>query len=103
MRILHEDLDENLTWLTQKTEKLKCNRGNFTPPFQGYPPFPAKLSVHPPPPPPTPPSDSIFGRSYPLRGGEGSNYEKTNKPILRKTFNIFSKSPFKFFTFCFYS
>ena len=25
------DLDENLAWLTQKTEEPKCNKGNFTP------------------------------------------------------------------------
>ena len=25
-------LDENLAWLTQKTEEPKCNEGNFTPP-----------------------------------------------------------------------
>ena len=24
------DLDENLAWLTQKTEESKCNKGNFT-------------------------------------------------------------------------
>ena len=23
------DLDENLAWLTQKTEEPKCNRGNY--------------------------------------------------------------------------
>ena len=37
-------LDENLAWLTQKTEEPKCNEGNFTPP---------------------PPGDSSFWRSYP--------------------------------------
>ena len=26
----YEDLDENLAWLTQKTEELKSNKGNFT-------------------------------------------------------------------------
>ena len=26
----YKDLDENLAWLTQKTEELKCNKGNFT-------------------------------------------------------------------------
>ena len=26
------DLDENLVWLTQKTEESKCNKANFTPP-----------------------------------------------------------------------
>ena len=25
-------MDENLEWLTQKTEDLKSNKGNFTPP-----------------------------------------------------------------------
>ena len=38
----YKDLDENLAWLTQKTEESKCNKPNFTPP----PPLP------PPPPPP---------------------------------------------------
>ena len=33
-----KDLDENLAWLTQKTEDPKSNKGNLTPP---------------PPPPPT--------------------------------------------------
>ena len=28
-------MDENLAWLTQKTEEPKCNKGNFTP----SPPF----------------------------------------------------------------
>ena len=26
----YKDLDENLAWLTQKTEEPKCNKGNFT-------------------------------------------------------------------------
>ena len=26
-------MDENLTWLTQKTEELKCNKGNFSFPW----------------------------------------------------------------------
>ena len=26
----YQDLDENLAWLTQKTEELKSNKGNFT-------------------------------------------------------------------------
>ena len=30
----YKDLDENLAWLTQKTEELKFNKGNFTPPFK---------------------------------------------------------------------
>ena len=25
-----KDLDENLAWLTQKTEEPKCNKGNLT-------------------------------------------------------------------------
>ena len=25
-----EDLDENLAWLTKKTEESRCNKGNFT-------------------------------------------------------------------------
>ena len=29
---LNEDLDENLAWLTQKTEDPKSNKGNLTPP-----------------------------------------------------------------------
>ena len=24
------DMDENLAWLTQKTEESKCNKGDFT-------------------------------------------------------------------------
>ena len=28
----YKDLDENLAWLTQKTEEPKCNKGNFIPP-----------------------------------------------------------------------
>ena len=33
----YKDLDENLAWLTQKTEELKCNKGNyFTPPLLTY-------------------------------------------------------------------
>ena len=70
---LNKDLDENLAWLTQKTEDLKSNKGNLTsrphtvnmielnckiikkvatpppPLFQVYPPFLAKNVVHPPP------------------------------------------------------
>ena len=84
----NKDLDENLAWLTQKTEDLKSNKGNLTflphtvnvielnckiikkvapppPPFSGLsPPFLEK-NLSPPPPPP-PPSDSTFGRSYPV-------------------------------------
>ena len=30
----YKDLDENLAWLTQKTEELKSNKGNFTFPTQ---------------------------------------------------------------------
>ena len=26
----YKDLDENLAWLTQKTEEPKCNKQNFT-------------------------------------------------------------------------
>ena len=26
----YKDLDENLAWLTQKTEEPKCNKPNFT-------------------------------------------------------------------------
>ena len=26
----YRDLDEDLAWLTQKTEESKCNKGNFT-------------------------------------------------------------------------
>ena len=26
----YKDLDENLAWLTQKTEESKCDKGNFT-------------------------------------------------------------------------
>ena len=26
----YKDLDENLAWLTQKTEESKCNKPNFT-------------------------------------------------------------------------
>ena len=29
----YKDLDENLAWVTQKTEEPKCNKGNFTPNF----------------------------------------------------------------------
>ena len=35
-------LDENLAWLTQKTEEPKCNEGNFTPP----PPPPPHTHTH---------------------------------------------------------
>ena len=53
--------DENLAWLTQKTEDPKRNKGeNLIPPPQVYTPFLAKYFV------PPPPNDSIFGRSYPL-------------------------------------
>ena len=91
----NKELDENLAWLTQKTEDPKSNKGNLTfpshevnliklqsskkvatsiststPPFNVYPPFLAKTFV------PPSPSDSIFGRSYPAlitqgRGGGG--------------------------------
>ena len=27
----YKDLDENLEWITQKTEEPKFNKGNFTP------------------------------------------------------------------------
>ena len=26
----YKDYDENVAWLTQKTEESKCNKGNFT-------------------------------------------------------------------------
>ena len=86
---LNEDLDENLAWLTQKTEDPKSNKGNLTspphtvnvielnckviesgnPPISTSTPSPflglsllsSKKNCTPPP----PPSDSIFGRSYP--------------------------------------
>ena len=50
---------------------------NPPPPFQGYPPFLAKLLV------PPPQGDSIFGRSYPhpplIRGGmSSSKYVSSN-------------------------
>lgn len=32
MFLYYKDLDKNLTWLTQKTEEPKYNKGNFTPP-----------------------------------------------------------------------
>ena len=38
--LYNKDMDQNLEWLTQNTEDLKCNKGNLTPP-------------PPPPPPPT--------------------------------------------------
>ena len=89
-------MDENLVWLTQKTEESKCNKTNFTffpthskcnwtvkkkwlpiststpppPPFhfQSYLPFLAKFLV--------PQSDSIFGRSYSLfNDGGGGNFQ----------------------------
>ena len=87
---LNEDLNENLAWLTQKTEDPKSNKGNLTfPPHtvnmiklnckvieNGNPPPLPHFYINPPPhfkvypsflakklyP---PPSDSIFGRSYP--------------------------------------
>ena len=99
---LNKDLDENLPWLTQKTEDPKSNKGNITfsphtvnvielnckvikkvatplpistltPPFQVYPPLSSKKFRTPPP------NDSILGRSYPsspliIRTG-GSNYD----------------------------
>ena len=51
---LNKDLDENLAWLTQKTEELESNKesGNppisaSTPPFQVYPRFLGKNVVPP--------------------------------------------------------
>ena len=85
------DLDENLAWLTQKTEDLKSNKGKLTfsphtvnaiernckilkkvatPPFSGLSSLSSKKFR-------TPPSDSVFGSSYPpliMRGRGGSNY-----------------------------
>ena len=81
MRILHEDLDENLIWLTQKTEKLKCNRGNFTPPFQGYPPFQQNFQYTPPPHPP-PPQVTQF-----LEGRIPFGEEKV--PTMKRQINLF--------------
>ena len=65
---LNKDLDENLPWLTQKTEDLKNNnKGNPTltpPPFQVHPPFLGKIFV--------PPEVTQFLEGpTPLRGGEG--------------------------------
>ena len=74
-------MNENLTWLTQKTEEPKSDKENFTfpkrwqspistsspPSFLVYVLFLAKNLV-------TPPSDSIFGRSYsPFNKGVGVN------------------------------
>ena len=85
---LNEDLDENLAWLTQKTEDPKSNKGNLTftthtvnvielnckvikkvatppphfyinPPFLGLSLLSSKKNCT------ATPSDSIFGRSYP--------------------------------------
>ena len=69
----NKDLDENLAWLTQKTEDLKSNKGNLTflphtvnvielnckiikkvappPPFSGFSPPLLKKNLSPPPPP----------------------------------------------------
>ena len=98
-----KELDENLTWLTRKTEDPRSNKGNLTfpshtvnvielqsnkkwqtpiststPPFQAYSPFLVKNFI--------PPSDSIFGRSEPcpplIRAGGGSNYEIYFEGIL---------------------
>ena len=86
---LNKDLDENLAWLTEKTEDPKSNKGNLnflpqtvnvielnckvikkvaTPAFLHQPPPLSRKTFC------TPPSDSIFGKSYPLpfnRGGGG--------------------------------
>ena len=37
----YKDLDENLAWLTHKTEESKGNKGNFTPPS------PTHIHTHP--------------------------------------------------------
>ena len=34
----YKDLDENLAWLTKKTEEPKCNKGHFTLPLPLPPP-----------------------------------------------------------------
>ena len=100
---LNKDLDENLPWLTQKTEDLKSNKGNLTfsphtvnviglngkvikkvttpppflhqPPFSSLSPFLGKNFV-------APPSDSIFGSSYPptphLIGVGGGGFQLWN-------------------------
>ena len=58
---LNKDLDENLAWLTHKTEDPKSNKGNLT-----FPPLTVnvvelnckvikKVATPPPLPPPTPP------------------------------------------------
>ena len=79
-------MDENLAWLTQKTEESKCNKVNFTRSPSpntinaiellsnkkvATPPFWPNFWY------PSPLSDSIFERSYPpslIGGGGGSNY-----------------------------
>ena len=79
----YKDLDENLAWLTQKTEESKCNKGNFTffyTQSKCYWPVNKKVETLPFLHQPHqdfwyPPSDSILGRSYhphpPLISGEG--------------------------------
>ena len=92
-------MDDNLEWLTQKTEDSKSNKGNLTfpthtvnvielsgnkkvatphfyinPPFSDLSPVSSKKFQ-------TSPRDSIFGRSYPpplIRGG-GVQLCKVNK------------------------
>ena len=41
--MFYKDLDENLAWLTQKTEELKYNKGTFTP--RPHPP-PIHMHAH---------------------------------------------------------
>ena len=78
---LNKDLDENLPWLTQKTEDLKNNnKGNPTltpPPFSGSSPLSRKNFC-------TSRSDSIFGRSYPPSGGGRAGGEEGAPTMLEK-------------------
>ena len=102
-------MDQNLAWLTQKTEDPKSNKGNLIfptdiinmierwikkwqpppslhqhplPPFQVYPSFLAKNFV--PPPPPPLPKWLNFQKVLPPIQKSTKNYNK-KKPNLKKT------------------
>ena len=99
-------MDENLAWLTQKTEESKCNKANFTffspktvnfyinqylhhfyinptAPFQGYCPFLVKCLV------PSPLKWLNFWkvlRLPPFNKGRGSNYGYLFIEVRKRTF-----------------
>ena len=90
-------MDENLAWLTQKTEEPKCNKGNSLPPhtykkvttllhlyinsplFRVIPLSSKTFVTLPPPPPPSPPQVTQFLEDPTSNYGKPFSSDKLNR------------------------